>query len=173
MASIEKFIGFLFKWEGGLSNDPDDAGGLTNMGVTYKTWLTHGIDLNKDGEIDEKDLALISRQDVVRLILKPHYWDQCGGDYIKNQAIANLIVDWYWCSGIVATRKVQRVLGVTCDGLVGRETLRAINEHPDTNGLFLAIRQARVDYLQRLCEIRPQNRKFLQGWMNRINEIRN
>lgn len=171
MSILSNFTAFLFKWEGGISNDPDDPGGLTNRGVTLKTWLAYGMDLNRDGLIDEKDLLLLTQEDVVRIILKPHYWDHCQADRIDTQAIANMLVDWYWCSGALAIRKVQRLLGINCDGIVGPQTLNAINRYPDQQELFEGIRRERLEYLQRICEARPLNRKFLRGWTRRVNDI--
>ena len=38
MASIDKLIPFILKWEGGFVNDPTDRGGATNKGVTIATY---------------------------------------------------------------------------------------------------------------------------------------
>lgn len=171
MAKIQLFVPHLLKWEGGYSNDPDDAGGMTNIGVTYRTWLLHGIDIDCDGQIDEKDLKLISRQDVVKIILKPHYWDKCRADEIESQAVANLLVDWFWCSGLTAIRCLQRILNVKCDGIMGNITLREINQYRDPKALCRLIKMERIEYLQRICIARPRNRKFYRGWINRINAL--
>ena len=41
MADYKVHIPFLEKWEGGWSNDPDDSGGATMMGITIPVSYTH------------------------------------------------------------------------------------------------------------------------------------
>ena len=52
MANVYKLAPWIFKWEGGFVNDPDDLGGATNMGVTISTWKQVGYDKGGDGDID-------------------------------------------------------------------------------------------------------------------------
>jgi lysozyme family protein len=40
MADYKVIIPFIRKAEGGYVNDPDDAGGETNAGITYNVWKT-------------------------------------------------------------------------------------------------------------------------------------
>jgi lysozyme family protein len=139
--------------------------------VTLATWRRYGYDKDLDGDIDERDVMLITEYDAVYEIMKPIYWDKWKADQIGCQAIANLVVDWYWNSGTYGIKIPQRVLGVTMDGLVGPKTLAAINGHPDKKKLFQTLWHERKTYFQRLAE-RPGQRKFLAGWMNRLNGIR-
>ena len=37
MADFTLYLPKVLKWEGGFVDDPDDAGGATNMGVTIST----------------------------------------------------------------------------------------------------------------------------------------
>ena len=72
MANVNDLAPFILKWEGGFVNDPKDRGGATNMGVTLNTWNRVGYDKDKDGDIDVKDLKLLSKEDVVNKVLKPY-----------------------------------------------------------------------------------------------------
>lgn len=171
MAQISKLAPFILKWEGGFVNDPDDAGGATNMGVTISTWQKVGYDKDDDGYIDVEDLRLLSKDDVVNHVLKPHYWDRWKADEIKSQSIANTLVDWVWGSGKWGIIIPQRILGVKPDGVVGKVTLSALNAR-DPKELFAAIKAARVNYLDDIVRKRPANKKFLRGWMNRLNDIK-
>ena len=85
MANVNKLAPWILKWEGGWVNDPDDLGGATNMGVTIGTWRACGYDKDGDGDIDVDDLRLLTREDVVNRILKPHYWDRWKADRIESQ----------------------------------------------------------------------------------------
>ena len=54
------------------------------MGVTIGTWKSCGYDKDGDGDIDVDDLHLLTREDVVNRVLKPHYWDRWKADEIKS-----------------------------------------------------------------------------------------
>ena len=144
MADVRKLAPFILKWEGGFVNDPDDLGGATNMGVTIGTWKSCGYDKDGDGDIDVDDLHLLTREDVVNRVLKPHYWDRWKADLIQDQSVANILVDWVWASGAHGIKIPQRLLGVTADGIVGPKTIAAVNSrnprvsiHTPTQGVTL------------------------------------
>ena len=127
MANVNQLAPFILKWEGGFVNDPADLGGATNMGATIGTWKSCGYDKDGDGDIDVDDLRLLTREDVVNRVLKPHYWDRWKADLITSQSVANILVDWVWASGAHGIKIPQRLLGVTVDGIVGPKTLAAVN----------------------------------------------
>ena len=172
MANINKFIPFIMKWEGGFVNDPADLGGATNRGVTLKTWQKLGYDKNGDGVINVEDLKLITEEDMVERVLRPHYWNRWQADRIRNQSIAHLLVDWLWTSGTVGITIPQGVLGVVQDGVVGEITLAAVNNYPAQQELFERIQAERVAYIERICTSRPANNRFKKGWLNRLNDIK-
>ncbi len=64
MANANILLPFILRWEGGFVNDPTDRGGATNKGVTITTWRQVGYDKDGDGDIDVKDLKLLSVDDV-------------------------------------------------------------------------------------------------------------
>ena len=170
MADVKKLVPFILKWEGGFVNDPDDLGGATNMGVTIGAWKSCGYDKDGDGDIDVDDLHLLTREDVVNRVLKPHYWDRWKADLIQDQSVANILVDWVWASGAHGIKIPQRLLGVTMDGIVGPKTIAAVNAK-NPRELFDMIKIARFDFIEDICRKRPANNKFKRGWMNRINDI--
>ena len=170
MANVYKLAPFILKWEGGFVNDPADLGGATNMGVTIGAWKSCGYDKDGDGDIDVDDLRLLTREDVVNRVLKPHYWDRWKADDIKSQSVANILVDWVWASGAHGIKIPQRLLGVSVDGIVGPKTLAAVNAR-NPRELFDMIKIARFDFIEDICRKRPANNKFKRGWMNRINDI--
>lgn len=190
MAKIDILFPFILKWEGGFVNDPADAGGATNKGVTISTWQKCGYDKNGDGKIDVADLKLISNDDVKNRVLKPYYWDKWKADQIKSQKIACILVDWVWGSGVYGIKIPQRLLGVEADGIVGKKTLAALNAQ-DPDKLFDKLYQARVKYFNDIVassvakyearigrksteteRLRHTNQRFLKGWMNRLNDLK-
>lgn len=172
MANVNDLAPFILKWEGGFANDPVDKGGATNMGVTLNTWKRVGYDKDKDGDIDVKDLKLLSKDDVIKKVLKPYYWDKWRADEINNQSIANILVDWVWASGKYGITKVQAMLNLKPDGVVGNKTLSAINDYPNQRQLFQRIKNERLAFIDRIVKSNPSQRRFLKGWKNRVNAFK-
>jgi lysozyme family protein len=171
MADVSKLAPFILKWEGGFADDPADRGGATNMGVTLGTWKRVGYDKDGDGDIDVDDLTLLTKDDVVNRVLKPHYWDRWQADSIKSQSVANILVDWVWGSGAYGIKIPQWILGVTVDGIVGKKTLAAVNA-ADSAQLFNKIKVEREAFLKRIVERDSTQKKFIKGWMNRLDSLR-
>ena len=99
------------------------------------------------------------------------YWDRWRADDIKNQSVANILVDWVWASGVHGIKRPQRLLGVEEDGIVGKNTLNAVNG-ADQEELFAGIVFDREQFIEEIIERRPKNAKFRNGWLNRIRDFR-
>ncbi len=170
MADINVLAPFILSWEGGFGNHPADRGGATNKGVTIATWKAQGYDKDGDGDIDVADLKLITDQDAIDVVMKPHFWDRWKADQIRSQSVANILVDWVWGSGVNGIKPVQQLLGVTVDGIVGAKTLAALNAR-EPRKLFADIKKARVQYIEKLVKRRPSQKVFKAGWLLRLNCI--
>lgn len=170
MADISILAPFILSWEGGFANHPADPGGATNKGVTIATWKAQGYDKDGDGDIDVDDLRLLTDEDAINVVMKPHFWDRWKADQIRSQSVANICVDWVWGSGKYGITGVQKILGVTVDGIVGPKTLAAINAR-EPKYLFAQIKKARVQYIEKLCKRRKSSQVFRNGWLRRLNSI--
>jgi lysozyme family protein len=189
MAKLDILLPFILKWEGGFSQDPADKGGATNKGVTIGTWKSCGYDKDGDGDIDVEDLKLLSEQDVRDKVLKPFYWDRWQADLINDQKLANILVDWVWLSGSNGIRIPQSMLGLTPDGIVGPQTLRAINSL-EPRFLVNQIYNERVDFIEAIVKFSVANyeakigreatgkekykntqSRFQIGWLKRLKAL--
>lgn len=191
MADVNKLLPYILRWEGGFVNDPADTGGATNKGVTIATWKRCGYDKDGDGDIDVRDLKIITNADVRDKVLKPAFWDRWKADKIQSQKVANILVDWVWGSGKHGIVIPQRLLGVTADGIVGNKTLSAVN-FADPDQLFDVIYNARVKFLKDIAAssvaayerrigrkareselMKYTKKRFIKGWLKRLADIKN
>jgi lysozyme family protein len=170
MANYKKIIPHILHWEGGWVNDVDDPGGATMKGITFLTFKAYrkAIKGKAPTITDLKNISDIEWE----AVFKKFFWDRCKGDQIQNQNIANMIVDWTWSSGKWGIVIPQRILGVTADGLIGPATIQAINNYPNQKELFNKLVAARKKYYEDIVKNRPTSKKYLKGWLNRLNALK-
>lgn len=168
---INKFGEYLLSWEGGFVNDPTDAGGATNKGVTLNTLKAIHLDENHDGVVNINDLKALTNKDVIEKVLKPKFWDKMHADQINDEWVAYYIVDWFYNAGTWAAKRLQRVLGLTEDGIIGTGTISAINaQNPKV--LLEKLINSRIDYYNAIVKSKPNQAKFIGGWTRRAKAIR-
>ncbi|HEY9008097.1 MAG TPA: glycosyl hydrolase 108 family protein [Ohtaekwangia sp.] len=171
MANFEGFAGKVLRLEGGFVNHPADKGGATKYGVILSTWKQYGYDKDNDGDIDADDIRVLTEDDA-RYIAKKVFWDFFQADFIVNQSIAEFIVDWGYNSGrVLVAKKVQKLLSIPTDGLIGVQSLNAIN-CADQHNLFDTLKVIRRMFVDDIVARRPDQAVFHQGWINRINSFR-
>ncbi len=169
MATFDSFANKILSLEGGISNHPADRGKLTNLGITISTWHRMGYDKDGDGDIDPDDLLLITRNDALK-VLRYFYWKRWRADEIVSQPVAEILVDWLWCSGKWGIIIPQQILGVEPDGFVGRITLKAVN-HCDPVWFHRQIYRQRLVFIHHIIERDPSQQVFLKGWIRRIEQF--
>ena len=164
MANIDLFLPFLDKWEGGVALERGDRGGLTNRGVTLATLrrLCPGATV--------KDLLTMSRTQWEQLVDRL-FWQRWQADRIESQSVAEMLVDWTWMSGKWGVVLPQALLRVIPDGRVGASTLLAVNES-DPYTLWADLKEARKRFFLRLTQRSRRQRRFLRGWLNRLNDLK-
>lgn len=163
MAKFEDYAPLLKAFEGGFVNDCSDPGGATMMGVTLATFRQY-YGQNKS----VNDLKMISNEQWTRIMRT--YWDRVLADKIANQSVANMLVDWVVNAGFAVIKNVQSAFGCIPDGVIGSKSLAAINETSPIIA-FSKIQSARVQYYISLAEKNPTKKKFLAGWLSRVNKI--
>lgn len=169
MATFEHFADKLLSLEGGIANHPSDRGGFTNLGITLSSWCRMGCDKDGDSDIDPDDLLLITRNDALK-VLRYFYWKRWRADEITSQPVAEILVDWLWCSGKWGIIIPQQILGVEPDGFVGRVTLKAVNQS-DPAWFHQQVYRQRLAFIHHIIERDPSQHVFLKGWIRRIEQF--
>ena len=98
------------------------------------------------------------------------YWNRWRADEIESQAVAEIVVDWLWCSGKWGIIIPQRILGVSPDGYVGPVTMSAINQ-ADPAILHQQIFEQRLQFIKQIVENDPTQSRFIKGWIRRVNQL--
>ena len=151
MAEFKNIIDVTLHHEGGYVNDPDDAGGETNFGISKRAYPDLSI----------KELT----PDMAKLIYKKDYWDKVKGDSIQDEELAQQIFDMAVNAGVkMASKIIQRLVSVTDDGIIGTNTLLYINAKSE---LAIQYRIWRIKYYIDICRAKKSQRKFLYAWVKR------
>lgn len=154
--------------EGLYSNDPDDAGGRTILGISENNWPNWAGWKIIDRLSSAKEMATNTElQNLVQQFYLNNFWDPIKGDLIPDQQIANSIFDFAVNAGVkTSVMLAQRVVGVDDDGAIGSNTLKAINAA--TPRLFIAeFKLAKIDRYCDIVDAKPTQIKYLKGWVRR------
>jgi lysozyme family protein len=155
---INQIIEDILRREGGHSNDPSDHGGRTQFGISESA--------NPSAWADGRVTA-----DEARDIYYKKYVVGPGFDKVEDSGLQAQLVDFGVNSGpAIAIMKVQGLVGVKADGILGPTTLDAINSaSPMKLGNHLVAERIRM--LAKIVSKSPSQAKFLSGWVNRALEF--
>jgi lysozyme family protein len=151
---------FIFKAEGGYSDNPADPGGPTNFGITLGTLRAYQGDPNLTADDVKKLTPAVAKE-----IYRTAYWNrmQCGA---LPAGLDLEVFDFGVNSGPAESVKtLQRLVGVTQDGSVGPITLAAVAQF-NVGDLIGRFAQARLAFYQSL-----NMPEFEQGWATRVAQI--
>lgn len=174
MANFNNAVRFVLAKEGGYQSHPNDTGNYnsakelvgTNLGISAPVLERH---LRRPPTADDmKNLTMAT----AKAIYRKNYWDPIQGDNIIHESTAIAIFDWFVNAGRPAIFNAQKVAGVAQDGIVGRATIRALN-NMDPKIFFEEYQKERVEWYNRLTQRRPKLQVFLRGWLNRIQSLSN
>lgn len=168
MALFELAIPTVLRHEGGLVNDPDDAGGATNYGVSLRWLKSKGLlgDLDHDGDVDQNDIKIMTREDATAFYHK-FWWDAYHYDRFNAQSVATKVFDMSVNLGAPrAHRIVQAALGLAQDGILGSKSYGEANAVPSLT-LLTNLQSRQAAFYRGLVIADPVRQKYLAGWLNR------
>ncbi|KAF6662693.1 type VI secretion system tip protein VgrG [Enterobacteriaceae bacterium EKM102V] len=163
----------ILRHEGGYANRASDKGGPTNHGIAWNTWKKYSKeDLGVEPTLE--NLKKITPEQA-EVIYKKRYWDPSGFNDIKDPKLALMSYDWSITSG-GAGKQIQKLLNsqygknVKVDGVIGPDTISAMNSVEDSSKLTNSIAEIRKQYYTNLTISDPKNLPNLNGWLNRVND---
>lgn len=163
----------ILRHEGGYANRASDKGGPTNHGIAWKTWKKYSKeDLGVEPTLE--NLKKITPEQA-EIIYKKRYWDPSGFNDIKDPKLALMSYDWSITSG-GAGKQIQKLLNsqygqnLKVDGVIGPDTISAMNSVEDSGKLTNSIAEIRKQYYTNLTISDPKNLPNLNGWINRVND---
>lgn len=173
MANFDICLPIILKNESGFVDDPDDPGGATNKGITFKTFCSCANSL-LDTEPTMANLEALTDEQAGK-IYRQNYWNAVYGDEIASQNLANIVCDFYVNSEVAAAKLLQTVLNdlganLKVDGCVGPATTKAL-ANVDQDEVYRRYKAGRIAFYQALVQENPSLSKFLKGWVNRVNSF--
>lgn len=168
MAKFEPALILVLKNEGGICNNPDDAGGITSHGISLRFYRKKiKVDATED---DIRNLP----SEAIAEIYEEYFWNRQQYELINNQRLANRIFDLSVNLGPSAANKllqqatnaIKPDTHLVLDGALGAKSFAAINSC-DPHMLYDALITNANDYYHHIAT-HGNNYKFLNGWVRRL-----
>ena len=162
---FEKALKRILKHEGGYVNDPLDSGGMTNLGVTKRVWeefVGHPV--------SEADMRALTPE-IIAPMYKMKYWNSSYCEVLPK-GLDYVVFDFAVNAGTGRSVKtLQQAIGCVADGVIGPKTMAAIND-AEPKDLIAKFSDARADFYQGIVARKPDQTRFIKGWLNRVEESR-
>ena len=160
-SNFDAALQHVLQSEGGFVNHPSDPGGMTNLGVTARTWEDWVGHKPSEKEMRELTAAKVAP------LYKRKYWDAVKGDDLPS-GVDYCVFDCAVNSGPGRAAKIlQDVVGVKPDGGIGPITLAAVKAM-DPIELISKYADKRLQFWQSLSTFET----FGKGWTRRGNEVK-
>lgn len=146
---IDKFavaMAFVLKWEGGLSNDRLDPGGLTNFGISKRY----------NPEISAIEIRNLTKEKAVQIYHRK-YWIPAGCENFEHP-LSMAVFD------AAVNNGVSRSLSFYA---AAKESMF----DPDTLSLTKAHLGHRAAWYRAEVKRKPYKKKFLKGWLRRVDAL--
>lgn len=171
MARYDQALKFTLNWEGGYSNDPLDPGGATMRGITQQTYDSY----RKRKGLDPQPVALIADGEVGAIYQR--YWDASSAGAFLHPLSAVMFDTAVNFGPLRAIQFYRDVRGIAPDPsgttFTPREDIAFVaGRGPDEQRKIAeAIVERRVKYRHNRVKVKPDQVRFLRGWLNRDNAL--
>lgn len=166
--SFDRALENTLKREGGKTVD---HAGPTNFGITQTTYDNY----SKSKGLPVRDVFDIETPEV-KSIAREIYFDKPGFNKLPGRVGEALFDFGFNASPRTAIKAIQRIIGTTDDGIIGPKTISSVNKYIENNGeddLLQKTVDSQKSHYKKLIEENPKKfKKFENGWMNRIQSIK-
>ncbi len=143
-----------------------DSGGVTRYGISQRA----------HPEVAVAELTLAQAEEIYRT----DYWQEIQGNQIEDEKVAAKLLDMAVNMGVhqavvlcqrainVIRRQESHFMPLIDDGRAGAETVKAINGC-DPQILMRALRSFCAEFYRQVAAVRPEEEKYLKGWLARAN----
>ena len=152
----------LFDTEGGFNHRSKkaDPGGATNLGITQRT-----LSVYRKRPVTIEEVRQLTYEEATE-IYRLQYWNAVRGDELPY-GVDLAMFDFAVNSGPGrAIKELQRILGVTADGVMGIHTMDAV-QVSERHALAMELCVRRLAFMKRLKNW-PYNKN---GWTARVRKI--
>jgi lysozyme family protein len=150
----------LIGYEGGSAEDAGDRGGQTRWGISKRSYPT----------VDVLNLTL----EQAKQIYLRDYWAPMRLDEVRDGAVAAEIFEQAvnfglrGAAGNLQTALHYLGLSVKRDGVIGPETLAAVNQLKDAKALLKTLNGVQFMRYLEIVSADPAQKKFARGWLRRV-----
>jgi lysozyme family protein len=138
---------------------------MTNLGVTKRVWeefVGHPV--------SEADMRALTPEKVAPMY-KIKYWNPSYCEVLPK-GLDYVVFDFAVNAGTGRSVKtLQSAIGVVSDGIIGPRTRAAING-ANAKDLVAKYSDARTDFYQGIVARKPDQARFINGWLRRVEEAR-
>lgn len=173
---FDDFFKRAVEHEGKVCEDvPGDGGGPTKWGITIGRLCTSkGIKVPKRGtaafEALKEELYALSEAQI-KEFYRRDYWDVVRADELPP-GINYICADFSLNSGPSrAIKALQKLCGNPQTGKMDDQTLAEAHAF-DRVELIMLYQEERTRFLNAIVANRPNQRKFLKGWLNRVGDVK-
>lgn len=162
MNNYREAIELVVKHEGGYVKDPMDRGGETYKGISRRFFPRWGgwtiVDIDHfDDSLDE----------LVVEFYKTYFWDPLKLSLVGDDFVASMLMNIAVNQGKKSVaKKIQRILHVNADGVIGPITMGALNATNRDAFVYQFIIET-VDLYTHIINKDRGQKKFIVGWLNR------
>ncbi|QMS58106.1 peptidoglycan domain protein [Campylobacter fetus] len=178
--SMEVLLGLEFSSSRDVLHKNKTENGFTFMGIyqgAHPSW--GGWDIIENALSSNADIRSASEVLYTNITLKKmvfdfyerEFWNKMRLNAIESQIIA----DELFCFGVnagikTAVKLAQKLVGTPLDGIMGVQTLRALNS-ADEDKFSLQYDKLEIEYYESLVYKKPANAVYLKGWKKRANAV--
>ncbi len=172
VTDFNRAVEVVLQHEGGLVDDPDDPGGITNHGISLRF-----LRRVRPGARPE-DVCNLTRDEAIELYRR-HFWHRYGYASLWDQRVATKVFDLSVNMGPRGAHVcLQRALRaaeepVVEDGVLGPKTLAAVHR-AQSDVLLAALRSEAAGWYRNLASPKRgyakasrRRPKYIEGWLDR------